>query len=287
MKARSLYFDANVFGHIASMSAGVTADAVNLAKKLVNRGTFLFPLSLTVLEEAVVTARWNQTAASAILRAVREFCSLDHILKSPAQLLNEAVESHLVTGETPSVFLSEPLGAVASVKDFVHSSSYDFSDLGAVIAEVDGMKDSFHSGMAEANQKTRDELGIKDGKLPKFKEGRPPTFEEFFRGIGPGLADAAMCKSGFHASNPETLLETRPVRAFAGIGASWIFSQIFENRKLRRSDGFDMRHVVQASVTDGLITNDKPLRDLVSRIDLDGFLVSDFMGLVHSYRTAS
>ncbi len=77
-------------------------------------------------------------------------------------------------------------------------------------------------------------------------------------------------------------LKFGPVRAFAGIAASWIYSQIMENRKLRSSDGFDMRHLVQGSTTDGLVTHDGAFRRLVERIGLSHFEVHSLSGVIES-----
>ena len=237
---------------------------------------------LLIWSEICAVFRRKPGDARSILDIISKICDLDYLLKPPEQILQEAIEAFASGEKQPNPYFSSTAEEVQLLRQFF-STPKNPDLLRPVIDQVDSMKTTFFENMLQANEKTREELGIQGGKLPKFEEGRPPTIEEYFASFGPEIARAAAKRAGVSdIVDLEQLLAIRPVRAFAGISASWIYSQIVENRRLQASDGFDVRHMVQASDTDGLISNDGPFRRLAARIRLNNFEVVTFVEFVET-----
>lgn len=280
-----IYLDANVFSHIIQRTAGIDDSQVSKFESAIS-SRFILPVSPVVLDEVIAVYRSSSGAAESILDCIARYCDLRMVLKPSDQILREAIEGNLAGRELDKVspFFNSEDEVVRAIQSFFHGT-HSIGGLKQVVEMVDSQKQEFYEGMVEANKKTRQELGIVRGKkLPDFKEGRPPTFDEFFERIAPGFAEAAAKRVGLLQKAREIgvvkLLELRSVRAFSGISASWAYSQIIEGRKLERSAGYDMRHAVLASATDVLITNDGEFRRLMERIPLSGFNVCTFSDFV-------
>lgn len=110
------------------------------------------------------------------------------------------------------------------------------------------------------------------------------TFEEYFNKFSPTFAEdcAARCgllaeckKKGIHE-----LLKVRSVRGSVGAQLSWVFGQLLEGKKPDLGDALDMRQAVLPSTADVLLTQDQPFTEVMRRVPLDRFEVSNFPNFV-------
>ena len=241
----------------------------------------MLAVSLMALDEIIVSFRGDRETAIDLLRTALTFCNFSFVIKPPEQMLRETILGFL-SGEQLSPSFEPDRAEVVALSQFL-SSSPTPEDLGPLIDEIDLTKSAFYEGMLEANERTRKEMGIENGKLPGSREGRTPTFDQYMQAIAPHFAGEALERVGVEEPvDQELLCQVPAVRAYARISASWIYSQVIENRKLRASDGYDMRHLVQASATNGLVTHDAQFGRLVERIGLPAFSVMDLQTLLDS-----
>ncbi len=105
------------------------------------------------------------------------------------------------------------------------------------------------------------------------------TFEEYFNKFSPTFAEdyAARCGLLSECKNKgiHELLKVRSVRGSVGAQLSWVFGQLLEGKKPDLGDALDMRHAVLASTADVLLTQDQPFTEVMRRVPLDSFEVSD------------
>jgi hypothetical protein len=119
------------------------------------------------------------------------------------------------------------------------------------------------------------------------KEGRNPTFEEYWEAGAIGFAEDLIppdSLEGCRARGFNGLLEIRTVRLAVGALISLIYSQIVgeglqsgpeqrEPRTPQRGDAYDLWHAILASSADAIVTYDERFVASLRRVPIDSFQV--------------
>jgi hypothetical protein len=115
------------------------------------------------------------------------------------------------------------------------------------------------------------------------------SFAEFFEQGSGNVAESFAQRAGVLEAckqrGIEGLLRIKSVRMGVGAALSLIYEQMFEGWSPKISDSRDLQHAVSAAaVAQTFVTNDKRLRDSLSRIPIDGFTVIDLQGFLAPIR---
>jgi hypothetical protein len=272
-----VYFDTNVYDHIDK--GYVAAEDVAALQAALRQGEITAHLSFADVEELLGQWDTDRPAAVRKLRVARELVGFDGLLKSPSDLLTEAIQAYAVGAPAPSPtlprhgrrYLAAWLGKVAE-----GSTAFN-SQVSGIVADVRESKKGFLSGMAEAGDQASAELGGSDA----WQEAKrwAPTFDEFWAKAALEWVEAiAEHRFGLGQACRERgmngLLQVRAVRLAVGVALSLVFSQVVEGCAPAHGDGYDMWHAVLGSAADRFVTCDQRFAGHLARIPgVDGFRV--------------
>jgi len=269
-----VYLDANVYNDI--LRENVAAEDVQAFRDATRSGELVLHLSLANLEEFLGVWHENRCLAVERLRLARDLAGFESLLKQPGDLLRDGMQAYASGGSQALPTL--PRNArrrLARCLNRVASGSTTFdNEISQIVADVRAQKEAFNGQMAasraEALARLTEACGPAVIRQLRFEEwwrfAAADWAQEFARPFG--LADA--CRE----RGLEGLLTVRTVRLFVGTVMSLIYSQVVDGRQPDFGDGYDLWHVILASVADVFVTGDRRLAGHLTRIPAaDGFRV--------------
>jgi hypothetical protein len=286
---KTVYFDTCVYSEIDRGPDGqVPPTEVEGLRAAMARKDILMRVSLADIDELVGELKTDRPAMVRKLRIMRSLAGFHGMLKQPTDLLRESIQAYSEGQPTPATALPEAdrRAVVKCLVDLAAGSSRMDAALAKITADVNDLKDSFRTGMKEAQAETLTELGWESRGS---EERRALTFEMFWKTGAERFADDFATARGYGEAcrkrGLDGLLMIPPVRLFVGVAMSQIYSQVVgdsEQVQFRlpgRGDGYDLWHAVLASTADAFVTLDKRLADHLERVPaLAGFRVARSVG---------
>lgn len=278
-----LYLDTNAICDLSERRKNVTDEDVAALEHAITTGKLEVSISTVVIDEILETAGNDPTKTRRLLGFIHHIGDPNRILKPPARMLREDLESHLSEQALKPRHLKRSAKCARTIRTFLETLPVD-RETGALVTRFrQDQKDAFFRTMDGTRGETTEELEAIVGP----KAGRSDTeFAPFFRAHGPELVKELAERFGLltesNASKLERIFEVPSLRAYAGIAASWVYAHQLEGRRLQRSAGDDQKHAVLASAADRFITSDAELRRLLQRIPEFGFKTQSLAKFLHS-----
>ncbi len=279
LSSKALYLDTNVYDHILHKKGGVNDDHTSAFDVALKKGTFFVPLSLLVVEETILALKSVPELANRQLQLIGKISNIRTILKPPDQLLQDDIRA-FVRGRESRPFIKVNRHLRQQIQDLLVRDQ-NANELEGVMNLIQSDKEDFRGWMRATKEKVESELAS--------AEGEPPTFERYFQGTAPGLAEDYAQRAGRLSECKERgisklLDEVKSLRLSVGVNLSMIYGQIVDGRSPQLGDAIDMRHAVLASSATTFISQDRRFRELMSRIPYDGeFRIFDLVAWIESH----
>jgi hypothetical protein len=266
------YFDTTVPSWI--VDGLVPAEDVAALKAAFMRGDLIAPIGPVILDELVGELEKDRDAMIRKLKLLRDFGTFHGMLKQPADILREAIQTYAEGREPPTVTLPEDQrrALVRVLADVIAGSRRYEASLTEVFGGVTELKLGWLIHRQEAHQGTqsyepwqrvRSEVSSRSVPFPvSFARG---AVDFALAGAEPlGLADA--CRQ----RGVEGLISLPVIRLAAGVSLAQMYAELVgsqgQPRKPDRKDGYDLWHAILASTANLFVTFDKRLADHVERI---------------------
>ena len=272
-------FDTNVYDAIEK--GETSTEEVRLLSDAVASGRIDTHLNVADVEELLGDWAENRATALKRLRVARDLVGFDYMLKSPSDLLKEAIQAYAAGALPPTPFLPHPEQRLqGETLILVSEGDGDLSALSAGLADVRAKKELFRANMFAADKRTQTEWERRWGrKWPKAIERRALKFEDFWvKGAlkcAEEFADLIDCGDACRQRGLDGLLDIRIVKLAVIATAALLFAQLggdgSEPRQPRLGDGYDLWHAVLAGTADMFVTYDERLAKGLNRIPVEGF----------------
>lgn len=272
-----IYLDRNIFADLKqSTSASRSADDLAILQGAVRRKEIQILLSTTILEETLPALNCSADTLKQELGLIGSLVDWRRMIKTPANLLREAVESYAFDRKLPDMLTRTP----RLLEDFITKgrTSQQLRDY------LDGV---MSQGKTFANDLTEAFDGARQAGVER-NVGTPEDFLEFCKGVTPAILEGLCENYGVSARcadrGMEGLLEVRTIKLYATYYAAWAFSKWFGEQgvpgKVKASERGDFFHSVQAAAADVFVTRDAKLARWLKQINVDGFEVLEFEKLI-------
>lgn len=263
-----VYFDRNIFDDIKKLKdVHESATDIAVLRSAVDEGRLTVLLSTTVLEETLPALNLSYHLLKQELEVIFSLVQKRRMIKSPAVLLREAVQSYAFARKPPEMLTRTPPvlenfltkgKAATRLKEFLE----------ATVAQ----NTEFAEGFDEIFEKVR-QLGEEQNiGRPDFKE----LWNDTALGRAEDLAKQHHVYDRCVERGIEGLLEVKAIRLYVIYYVAWVFSKWFGEQgipgKVKPSERGDFFHAVQAAAADIFVTRDGRLArwlKQISVVDLD------------------
>jgi hypothetical protein len=272
------YLDTNVFDHLYKKIGCTGADIANLRKAIYGRQLSV-PLSIHTLEEILLVDKTRPHWLVAQVKLTLSIASFRRLVKPCDQLLADDIRAYAARGEADRPYLGSDIQNVisAGISELVETDGEELDEeMMEALTETRQRKERFVLGMKRTQEQIRpaaDQLEVR------------PTFEDYFQGIAPGLAEGFAQRQGMldacRQRGIDGLLKLKSVRMAVASALSFTFGQTFEGWSPQRGDLADLHHAASAAaVADTFVTDDQRLLQTLSRVPFEGFEVIDLPGFL-------
>ncbi len=253
------YLDFGAFDSLYRRDGCTAADVASLRKSVYGRNLAL-ALSIHHLEEIVIARRVPPQALSAQIRFTLSFASLRYLLKPSADLLIDEIRSYAASGAAGSPFLHGPAADAIS------------SGIGELI-ESDGeeIAEEFVAALELARARRADLAAIVE--RARVASAAAADAERSVAAMR-ALAGAAGALAGCDQRGIEGLLGLRIVRMAAGIAAAPPEPPLIDHA------------IAAAARAEIVVSADPRMREMVTRLALDGLASSSLPEFIDSIRGA-
>ena len=273
--ARTAYFDSNVWGHVASLSGGVTSDDVKRLRSSVADRKLRIRISVSNIEEFAGPAPHGIEVTKKLFRLCYELTDWKRPIKDVNDLLFDEIESFTQRRSSPS-----PLCVAPPRLEEILRGEMPVQTLAAVAKSSKEHKEQMMAMSNSAREDARVELSHATGTRPGF-DALLPLASWIAESIADGMGLGDECR----AVGLEALRRRRAIRLLEGANLSLIYSQVFRGRMPVRGDFFDMQHAVLASAAEFFVCHDANFRSDLSRLTIPGFTVTSLTALLDSLNT--
>jgi hypothetical protein len=275
-QAMIAYLDTNAFDHLYKKVGCTAADIANLRKKIYGRELSIRP-SLHILSEILLDRRARPELMVARIKLTLSLVNFRRMVKACDQLLTDDIRGYAALGEASRPYISADLQNTISsgIAELVESDGEELDEEMIAALEV----------AAGQTQQFYDRLASQIMKAKSFG----PSFDDYFQVQVPGLLETCAANAGVidecRARGLDGLRTIPSVRAAIDVTLSCAYGQSFEGWSVNEGDPFNLRHVPCAvSAAETFVTNDKHLHRALSRVQLDGFEVTDLPGFLARLR---
>jgi predicted nucleic acid-binding protein len=264
---KTVYFDTNVYTHIYTRDGVTEADVLRL-KELIKADKIRILSSIEVAEETMSAIFAAPKEAIGRLKLIHKLAKRKKMVKHHTQFI-QAVYAYAEGGKVHSPFTSPPL----LMRKFLIAPDLD------VVREI-------ATENKEQIQKHHDDIAdIYKTKVEPLaqtirQQRQEPTFEDYWNDMAipyiEELARLAGVLEQCQARGLDGLLAIRCLRIHTLGQVSLNYANTYTGRTPKHSDSRDMHHVLVSSAAEAFITDDGPLRRVMSRMQVEGYEVLSF-----------
>lgn len=265
--ALEAYFDANLYNDIER--GEIPAQDVAALRAAMARGAIVPYLSFADIEELIGLWEKDRPTVLRRLSVARDFGHFEALLKPPAEMLTDAILAYSrgVSPPSPTLPRKERRHLAAVFSKVAGGSTAYNREMSQIVADVRKLKEDAKTMMGERRALALTEL---EKKRYTSRDLSKVPFADFFANGAAGWAEDFAADLGVAEACSQRgldgLLTVPRVRLLIGTAMSLVHSQVAEGRGPDFGDGYDLWHVVCASVGDVFLTRDKRLADHVDRI---------------------
>lgn len=265
------YFDRNIFDQIDKVR-DVTEEDLGLLREAIRQGTIQILVSFETVQE---TAQASKDTALRGLKLISEITRAAFPIKPHTELVNDDIQSFAAGKQQPSAFLSGRFSLESVIKDVAESSPEIIALLKDDKKERDGLN-------AKLRKLVEDERKMLGGQRPRTFQAYWDTRSHFY---GEGFAHYAGVIKQCNKIGIDRLLELRSVRVSVGALLSWLYALMIEGRAVKDGTARDIQHAGPMSAADIVVTDDRELRRLMTRIPIDNFSIINLPELITLIRS--
>jgi len=268
-----VYFDRNIFGDIKQLkNATKSADSITVLQNAVSDRRITILLSATVLEETLPTLNYSPNTLKQELEVIFSLVEKRRMIKPPATLLREAVQSYAYSRRLPDMLTRTPqILEGFLVKGKISPKLKELVE--AIVAQGSEFTDNFTRTFSKVRC-VGEERNV----------GTPGDFQELWGAITPEIIKGLTKQHGVYDKclerGIEGLLEVKTIRLYATYYTAWVFSKWFGEQgapgSVKRSERGDFFHSVQAAAADVFVTRDSRLARWLKQIRIENFEIIDF-----------
>jgi hypothetical protein len=267
------YLDTSAFDHLYKKIGCTAADIANLRKKIYGRELSIRP-SMHILADILLDRRARPELLVARIKLTLSLASFRQMVKPCAQLITDDVRSYAARGTADRPYITA---------DLQNTISDGISEL----IETDG--EELDEDMVAAFEAERSQsLRLQELLSRKSAGEHHRSLDEYLDTELPRALEACATNAGMIEAcrnrGIDGLREVRSIRATMCAVLSLEYERGLDNRGANEDAVPDLRHVpCAAAVADTFVTNDKHLREALSRVPLDKFEVvdlPDFLAMV-------
>jgi hypothetical protein len=259
------YLDTSAFDHLYKKIGCTAADIANLRKKIYGRELSIRP-SIHILGDILLDRRARPELLVARIKLTLSLASFRQMVKLCAQLIADDVRSYAARGTADRPYITA---------DLQNTISDGISEL----IETDGEEldeDMVAAFEAEGSQPLR----LPELLARKTNGEHPKSLDEYIETELPRALEACATNAGMleacRSRGIDGLREVRSVRAATGAVLSLEYARGLDDHEAKEGPVPDLRHVpCAAAVADTFVTEDRNLREALSRVPLDNFEVVD------------
>ncbi len=285
-----VYFDANVFGHIARRDRVTEAD-VRALFEAVESGRVSILVSTDDIDEIADGFEEHPQEVTEKLRVLTQLTDFErNILRPIIELLPEDVRALAERKPLRSRRVDPATGrrVAARIAQWIASGSVP-PDYRRALDEFRQAKLDFASGLQNSTpeilaawkavqKEIEDATGKRIRQIP-FEQYRGPMASRFIASLVKRLGWQKACRRRPIA---ELRRVVKLVDAYGQLSAAFAYAQTFEGRKAKPSDSVDMRHAAIATCAGVFVTYDGKLRRLIERAAI-GVEVVDLSEFIEQY----
>lgn len=280
LREMKIYFDRNVWGNLRDFAnSPERADIITRLQERIATKRFEVVLSTTVLEETLPLLGHSEARFLEEIRLIFSVVGVRQIIKSPDELLSEAVQSYAFDRRLPAMFTRTP----AILRRFVangKSRKEVFEWSKAAVDLANGFPKKLDPAFDEV-KRFIEEHGIQ----------APGSLEEFWTRMGPSFAEWLCDRFGVlercKDRGIDGLLKNKTVRLYTVYYAALVRAKLFGEQgtpgKVRPGESGDFFHSVQASAADVFVTEDARLRRWLEEVPIEGLLVIGLRQFIDDY----
>jgi hypothetical protein len=255
---KEVYFDTNVYTHLAQLVRRKNFTAIDKLRKAVLSDQLRILSSFTVLEETAGAFVEYPREAFQRLRLIRKLAKRKKLIKLHFDILNDDItssatdqplKSHFMAPfpQLRDLFLGRDLPGLIEVAKKTKESVSDFRN---------EMRNSFSRHIAPLAQAV-----IANREVPTFEKNFEDNAIEFVRLMVKPSGQLAACeKRGL-----DGLLEVPAINVYVRAQLSLVYANTHLGRLHNQGDSRDMQHVLLAATAGVFITQDNPLRKALKR----------------------
>jgi hypothetical protein len=259
------YLDTNAFDHLYKKIGCTAADIANLRKRIYGHELSIRP-SIHILADILRDRRARPELLVARIKLTLSLASFRQMVKPCAQLIADDVRSYAARGTADRPYISA---------DLQNTISDGISEL----IETDGEEldeDMVAAFEAERSQPQR----LRELLARETKVDHPKSLDEYFQTELPRALEACASNTGMlegcRSRGIDGLREVRSIRAATSAVLSLEYGRSLDGLDEKETQALDLRHVpCAAAVADTFVTDDRNLRQALSRVPLDNFEVID------------
>jgi hypothetical protein len=267
-----VYLDTNIFNHLINKEYGITDEEKDSLRSKVIEGKISIPLSFINFEEIFCTLESYPDLAKKYFLIMSELSNNEKLIKTPETLISDDINSFINYGVGSIAFYPASLVKINTKELLNNKKSEEF--LG-IIRGIKEEKVNFRLENINIRNEILANVEIVD-HVPSYEQLYESEKNSFIR----GLIEEIGIIERFRYININRLLQIRSVQLCVGWSISYIYGQLFENRKPERGDSRDMKHAVSASAADFFVTHDRNLSTLMKRIPIQNFEVCNIHELL-------
>jgi hypothetical protein len=243
---------------------GLDSEEALLILSAVQRGRIKLVAGVFVFEELLPLYGCGDTKrADERVDIIGSLADLSATIRNPTEIIRERVVS-VLTGEPLPPDTTDGYRDLAAAKRKLFSARHEIETLTRPGKELEAASVREMNGTRAAIRKELEASGWPKLNYSQFRglvTVSPQGFIDNFFGEGPPVPESILTK----------LSNERSLRMYHEGLISMFYEQTYLNRRPKPGDLRDLHHAVSASLTSGLVTNDKDLRSWVSRVSLPEF----------------
>ena len=269
-----VYLDRNILGDLKSSSRSHTRllplqDAVKQ-----KRIDVLF--STTILEETLPALNHSAAMLREEIEVIRSLVHTDRMIKTPAELLEETIQSYALNRSLPDMFIPTPPFLRKLFDEGIVSEQVKEYLRGHI-----ALTEKFSPELTEAFERARKAVQEQD-------VGKPKYFREFYDGFCPAILEQQRRNYGVYDACMERgtngLMETKTIKLYLLYYAAWVYAKLFGEQgvsgKVDPSERGDWFHAVQAAASDVFVTHDGRLARWLNLRPVNDFEILTLLQLI-------
>jgi hypothetical protein len=255
---KEVYFDTNVYTHLAQSIQRKNFVAIDKLRKAVLSDQLRILSSFTVLEETAGALIEYPEEAFQRLRLIKKLAKRKKLIKLHFEILNDDIISYATHQPFKSHFMA-PFPRLKNL--FVGNDLSGLIEVAKKTKEYiggfrDEMRNSFSEHIAPLAQAV-----IANREVPTFEKNYQDNAIEFVRLMAKPSGKLAACE----ARGLDGLLEVPSINVYVRAQLSLIYANTYQGRLQNQGDSRDMQHVLLAATAAVFITQDNPLRKVLKR----------------------